>query len=101
MSIIRRAPATSVSPPALNSGPWPPNVPAPKLRAGTFRPERPSVRYSIGVFLARTGSGDRRAGGAALEGEAEERQGQGRGRDGGGDQGHGRETRAMGDDGSA
>ena len=41
MSTRRRASRASVVPQWLNSGPRPPNVPAPKLSAGTFSPEAP------------------------------------------------------------
>ena len=47
MSINRRASATLLLPQAEKSGPWPPNVPVPKLKTGTFSPEDPSLRYSI------------------------------------------------------
>src|SRR3954451_14839650 len=47
MSISRVASATSLLPQALNSSPWPPKVPVPKVRTGTLSPEPPSCRYSI------------------------------------------------------
>src|SRR3546814_6954642 len=53
MSTRRRASSTSVVPQWLNSGPEPPNVPAPKLKTGTLRPDAPRLRYSMIVFSVR------------------------------------------------
>jgi hypothetical protein len=47
MSINRRASLASVLPQALNNGPLPPKVPAPKLRTGTFNPDAPKFLYSM------------------------------------------------------
>src|ERR1700722_13384063 len=47
MSTSLRASCASVVPQFANSGPVPPNVPAPKLSTGTLRPEAPKRRYSI------------------------------------------------------
>src|SRR5260370_37827255 len=47
MSINRRASIASVLPQALNNGPLPPKVPAPRLRTGTFNPDAPKFLYSM------------------------------------------------------
>src|SRR5687768_5119381 len=51
MSIRRFASATSLLPHAENSGPLPPNVPAPKPSTGTLKPELPRKRVSISKSL--------------------------------------------------
>src|SRR4051812_23556095 len=47
MSTSRVASATSLDPHELNSAPFPPNVPVPKVSTGTLKPELPSLRYSM------------------------------------------------------
>src|SRR6266481_2596499 len=85
MSISRRASSTLLLPRAENSGPSPPNVPAPKLNAGTLRPDAPRLRYCILAFPV----GCRLRGcrnQSAVEVHAPQRDGEAEQRDRGGDQ---------------
>src|SRR6266851_5363881 len=85
MSTSRRASSALLLPQAENSGPSPPNVPAPKLNAGTLRPDAPRLRYCMlasPVGCRLRGCADQ----SAIEVHAPQRDGEADERDRSGDQ---------------